>query len=108
MIRSTTVTPIIYWHRELPPVTAEMIGEHTLEAASVRVEGTIAHRDELWDRCYEDLMTRARNRLEQEVARLHGDYAHVLGEAIDARHDDTTGEAWLAGRFTYALYRRSA
>ena len=82
--------PIVYWHRELPPVSAEIMGEHTVEAASARVEGTIAHRDELWDRCYEDLMERAGARLEQEVERLNGDFAHVLGEVIEARRDDAS------------------
>jgi hypothetical protein len=96
---------IIYWHRELPPLAAEAIGEHTLEATSGRVPGTIAHRDELWDHCQAELMAHSRARLEQEVARLHGHYAHVLTESIDTRHDETTGEAWLHGRFTYMLYR---
>jgi hypothetical protein len=27
-------------------------------------------------------------------------------EAIDSRHDDATGEAWLHGTFGYVLYRR--
>jgi len=99
---------VIYWHRELPPLDAEAMGEHTLEAASSRMPGTIAHRDELWDRCYEDLMARASARLEQEVARLGGHYAHVLDESVDSRHDDATSEAWLHGRFTYVLYDRPA
>ena len=99
---------VVYWHRELPPVDADIMGEHTVEAESDRIEGTIAHRDELWDRCYRDLMNHARVRLEQEVARLGGDYAHVLDEVIDVRHDDAKGEAWLRGRFTYVLYRRVA
>jgi hypothetical protein len=94
---------IIYWHRELPPLDAEAMGEHTLEATSRRMPGTIAHRDELWDRCYEDLMAQAGARLEQEVARLGGRYAHVLDESVDSRHDDVTSEAWLHGRFTYVL-----
>jgi hypothetical protein len=97
---------VIYWHRELPPFDAEPIGEHLVEAKSDRVPGTLVHRDELWDRCYEDLMAHARMRLEQEVARLEGDYAHVLDESIESRHDDTTAEGWLHGRFTYMLYRR--
>ena len=105
---SDAKVPVVYWHRELPPVTAEMIGEHTVEAASIQVAGTLAHRDELWDRCYQDLMARTRLRLEQEAGRLHGDYVHVLSEAIEVRHDDAASEAWLAGRFTYMLYRRPA
>ena len=100
--------PIVYWHRELPPISAEILGEHTVEAASARVEGTLAHRDELWDRCYEDLMARAHARLEQEVERLHGHFAHVLGEVIEARRDDAKGQTWLHGRFTYVLYAAAA
>ena len=97
---------IIYWHRELPPSDAEVIGEHTVEATSGRVSGALSHRDELWDRCRDDLMARTCTRLEQEVARLGGHYAHVLDESIESRHDEARGEAWLHGRFTYVLYRR--
>jgi hypothetical protein len=95
----------LYWHRELPPLEAEPLGEHVVEATSCRVPGTIIHRDELWDQCERDLMAQARTRLGEEVARLGGRYAHVLSESIDARHDESTGEAWLHGRFTYMLYR---
>jgi hypothetical protein len=94
----------IYWHHELPPFGAETIGEHTLEATSSRVPGTLAHRDELWTQCYEDLMAQVRTRLNQEIIRLGGDYAHVLSESVDSRHDPVTGEAWLHGRLTYMLY----
>ena len=96
---------VIYWHRELPPYDAEPIGEHVIEAASRRVPGTLVHRDELWNQCYEDVMHRVQTRLEQEVARLQGNYAHVLAESVDSVHDDVAGEAWLHGRFTYMLYR---
>lgn len=95
----------IYWHRELPPAEAEPLGEHTVEATSNRVEGTLEHRDELWDRCYGELMTHACERMEQEIARLGGDGAHVLQESIDSRRDDARGEAWLHGTFSYVLYR---
>ena len=97
---------IVFWHRQLPPLAAELVAEHTVEANSSRVVGTIAHRDELWDQCYRELMVNAENRLMQEVARLGGHFAHVLDEAIDPRHDDAAGEAWLHGRFSYVLYRR--
>ncbi|HQZ37610.1 MAG: hypothetical protein IT180_10440 [Acidobacteria bacterium] len=96
---------IVYWHRELPPVHAEVLDEHVVEATSGRVQGTLSHRDELWDRCHAQLMAATRERIEQEVARLGGHYAHVLDESIDSRHDDATCEAWLHGRFTYVLYR---
>ena len=97
---------IVYWHRDLPPIEAEPIAEHTIEASSSRVPGTIAHRDELWDQCYRELMATAESRLRQEVSRLGGDFAHVNDEAIDPKHDDAAGEAWLHGRFGYMLYRR--
>jgi hypothetical protein len=96
----------VYWHRELPPLDGELMAEHTVEANSSRVEGTIAHRDELWDRCYQELMRNAETRLVREVARLGGHYAHVHDETITAKHDDAAGEAWLHGTFTYMLYRR--
>jgi hypothetical protein len=96
----------VYWHRELPPVDAEMIGEHVLEATSGRVRGSLAFRDELWDGCYYDLMQHTHARMKQEIDRLGGHYAHVLNESLDSRHDDATGEAWLHGRFTYMLYRQ--
>ena len=96
---------VVYGHRELPPRDAELLGDHTIEATSRRVPGTLLHRDEMWDRCYQELMDCARVRLEQEIARLDGDYAHVSGEHIEPRHDDRTGEAWMYGRFDYVLLR---
>ena len=99
-------TKVVYWHRELPPLGADPVSEHVLEAASARVPGTIAHRDDLWRVCYDDLMQQTHVRLEQEIARLGGDYAHVVDEIIETRHDDANGEAWLRGRFRYVLYRR--
>ena len=95
----------IYWHRELPPLDAEVMGEHTVEAVSKRISSALALRDQLWAECYKDLMSETTRRLEQEIARLGGQCAHVLGESVDVRHDDTQGEAWLHGRFTYILYR---
>ena len=98
----------VYWHRSLPPVDAEPIGEHTLEATSSRVPGTLGHRDDLWDRCYQELMVNTEDRLAQEMARLGGHYAHVYDELIEPRRNQATGEAWLHGRFSYMLYRRSS
>ena len=96
----------IYWHRELPPLDAELMAEHTVEANSSRVAGSLAYGDRLWERCHLELMDNARERLTQEIDRLGGHYAHVLDEAIAPAHDVATGEAWLHGTFTYALYRR--
>ncbi len=96
---------IVYWHRDLPPVEAELIAEHTVEANSSRVAGTLGRGDELWDRCYQELMVNAESRLVQEVVRLGGHYAHVHDESIGPKRDDAAGEAWLHGCFTYMLYR---
>ena len=104
----TDAGKIVYWHRELPPLDAELVAEHTVEATSGRVPGTLGHRDELWNRCYQELMANTQARLAQEIARLGGQYAHVNNESIDIRHDDAAGEAWLHGRFSYMLYRRSS
>jgi hypothetical protein len=96
---------VVFWHRELPPLDAELAGEHTVEAVSGRVRDQGGRRDELWSRCRDELMARASERIREEISRLGGRYAHVLDEAIDPRHDASTGEAWLHGRFTYVLYR---
>ncbi len=66
--------PIVYWHRDLPPLDAELVAEHIVEACGSRVSGTLAHRDELWDQCYGELMTNTKNRLVEEVNRLGGHY----------------------------------
>ena len=97
---------IVYWHRDLPPLEADLVAEHSVEANSSRVAGTLAHRDELWDRCYHELLADAERRMIQEGARLDGHYAHVHDESISPKHDDAAGEAWLHGSFTYMLYRR--
>ena len=99
---------VVFWHRDLPPLDAEFVGEHTVEATSGRIAGTISHRDELWDRCYRELMANVDARLTQEIARLGGHYAQVHHESIDTRHDDAAGEAWLRGCFSYTLYRKRA
>jgi hypothetical protein len=97
---------IVYWHRELPPLDAEPLGEHTVEANSMRVAGDLAHGGDLWNQCYRDLMAQELLRLDQEVHRLGGDYAHVLEETIGSRRDDRTGEVWLRGCIKYLLLRR--
>jgi hypothetical protein len=46
----------VCWHRELPPFDAKPMGEHIIEATSRRVPDTLAHRDELWNRCQDELI----------------------------------------------------
>ena len=84
------------------------MGEHVIEAVSERVHGAIEQHGEIWHRCYAALMNHARQRLEQEVKRLNGYYAHVLDEHIETRRNDAVGESWLYGRFNYVLYRKIA
>lgn len=98
--------PHIFWHRELPPADAEPIDEHIIEATSYDVSHSLEHRDELWDRCYGDLMAQAQNRLEQEIGRLGGCYAHVLDEHVETQSDPVMGKTRLKGRFRYVLYGR--
>jgi hypothetical protein len=98
---------VIYWHRDLPPVDAVPTAEGMLEATSCHVQGTLSHRDELWERCLVDLMAQARVRLEQELRRQHGHYAHVLSESIETKRDEASGDAWLHGTFGYVVLRRA-
>ena len=98
----------VYWHRELPPLNAEPIGTHTLEATSSRIAGALRRRDDLWNRCYQELMANTEARLAQEIARLEGQYAHVYDESLEPCRNEATGETWLHGRFSYMLYRHSS
>jgi hypothetical protein len=97
---------VVFWHRELPPLDAEMVGEHVIEASSRRIAGSLARGDVAWDRCYDELMAEANTRLVDEVRKLGGDCARVTDETVDPRHDPKTDESWLNGTFTFVLYRR--
>jgi hypothetical protein len=106
-LTNATATPaqIVFWHRELPPLDAEPIGEHTVEANSPHVQDTLAHRNELWEECRLGLVAAATRRIDQEVARLGGRFAHVLDERIQVKRDAVQSDAWMHGRYTYMLYR---
>jgi hypothetical protein len=95
----------IYWHRELPPLGGDLAGEYVVEATSNHVPDTIAGREALWARGKDELMANARTRLNDEITRLGGRFAHVVRESIETRHDPGKGEAWLRGVFTFMLYR---
>ena len=94
----------IYWHRELPPIDAELTGEYVLEATSDRVRGSLAHRGELWDRAYHELMERTETRLKQEIGRLA---ATTLTFCVNPSTVGTTMRQVkrLHGLFTHVLYR---
>jgi len=61
------------------------MAEHTLEATSGRVAGTLAHRDELWDRCYQELM-----------ATLMLDWLRRLLASAGITHTSTANQSTLA------------
>lgn len=96
---------VVYWRRDLPPLSEQIAGEHELIATSEHVHVSWAERDALWGRCYRSLTERAEARLAQEVARLGGSCAHVLDEQVTAKVDDATGAMWLIGVYRYVLYR---
>lgn len=104
---SQTLQQTIFWHGDLPPLDAEVVAEHTVEANSGRVRKRLHNGVSLWDRCYAELMANANARLAQELTRLGGHYAHVYDESVTPQHDDRTGEGWLHGVFNYTLYRRT-
>ena len=95
---------IVYWRRELPPLSEQIEGEHEITADSARVHGAWGDRDALWSRCHDDLMSRARARIGDEVTRLGGSCAHVVDEVIAVRRDDGSGDFWLSGTFRYVMY----
>jgi hypothetical protein len=81
----------VYWHRELPPLDSELMGEYELEATTGRITGAPCRATDLWDRVYGELMANTETRLQQEIARLGGDCAHVLHESVHSRRDDAVG-----------------
>jgi hypothetical protein len=103
----TTGHSRIYWHRDLPPLDAELMGEHSVDAVSESVAYRFDERDELWQRCSASLRERLAERLEAEIDRLGGDYVHVLEEDVTPHVDHPTGKYWLIGRVRYTLYRRA-
>jgi len=95
---------IIYWHRELAPLSEQMEGVHEVTACSERVHFDWADHSTLWKRCHDDLMPRGEDRIRQEVHRLGGSCAHVLEEQFTSKRDDATQEFWLEGRFRFMMY----
>jgi hypothetical protein len=96
---------IVYWHHDLPPFEAFVLDEYAIDIDGVRVPGTRVLRDEVLEWCRADLQRRCVARLEREVQRLDGHYAHVFCERIDATRDEAKDETWLHGRFRFSVYR---
>jgi hypothetical protein len=98
------MSKVIYWRRELPPLSEQIEGEHEIEAESPRIPLHTGARELLWGRCYPLLLAAAERRLAQEVERLGGSCAHVVDEVITAKADDASSEFALHGRFRYVMY----
>lgn len=98
---------IVYFRRELPPLSESLEGEHTVEADSPHVP-MASHLDDVWTVCSDALTAEVVRRIEQEVHRQGGSCAHVVDEQVEPHHDYTTSTMWLRGRYTYVLYRHDA
>ena len=99
----TETHKLIYWHRELPPLSEALAGEYVVEAHSDPVPYRLTEHDALFDRCLPNLKARLAERVEQEIHRLGGSCAHVLDEHVEPHIDNSTGEYTLRGRLTYVL-----
>ena len=98
----------VYWHRELPPLDADLVAEHTVEARSSRVPGTLCTPRRTLGLVLPGAYDQHERPSVEEVSRLGGHYAHVHAEVISPKHDDAAGEAWLHGSFHGdALHRGS-
>ena len=95
---------IVYWRRELPPLSEQIEGEHEVLATSEQVHASWAERDALWHRCYLSLTTVAERRIADEVRRLGGSSAHVVSEQITTKRDDANDTMWLVGRYRFVMY----
>lgn len=98
------MSQVIYWRRELPPLSEQIEGEHEVEAESPHVHYDYGNREAMWGKSYGPLMEEAERRMAQEVARLGGSCAHVLEEVVTAKTNDATAMFWLHGRFRYVMY----
>ena len=52
MSLSSEEAKAVYWHQDLPPLDAEVMQEHVIEATSDRVPGVIERHGDLWQHCY--------------------------------------------------------
>ncbi|MEO8706020.1 MAG: hypothetical protein ABI867_38680 [Kofleriaceae bacterium] len=100
---------IVYWRRELPPLSEQIEGEHEIEADSPAIHyDSGSARQLLWGACYPMLLDHAEARMVQEVVRLGGSCAHVVDEKITAKVDDASAMFSLHGRFRYVMFTHPA
>ena len=58
---TSEVTKVIYWRRDLPPLEAEQIGDHVVEADSRHVKEDLSERGTLWDQRHDDVIGASRS-----------------------------------------------
>ncbi|MBA3538980.1 MAG: hypothetical protein H0T79_05070 [Deltaproteobacteria bacterium] len=104
MSSQTGLPQLVYWHRDLPPLSEQLEGEHEVTAISDRVQFSYANQNTLWKQCHEQLMAHGEDRIRQEVQRLGGSCARVLTEEVTSQRNDATQEFWLAGRFRFVMF----
>ncbi len=95
---------IIYWRRELPPLSEQIEGEHEVDATSPAMHYDFGARDTLWGRCYPLLLEAAEVRIAQEVERLGGSCAHIVDETVTVKLDDAAATFALRGAFRFIMY----
>jgi hypothetical protein len=98
------MSTIVYWRRDLPPMSEQIEGTHEVEAESPHIHYDFGRRAEMWAKCYGPLQLEAEERIRQEVLRLGGSCAHVVDEAIRSKTNDAEGLFWLRGRFRFVMY----
>lgn len=95
---------VVYWKRDLPPLSEEIEGEHEVEAESSHLHYDCGRREAMWATCYGLLQQAAEERIRQELRRLGGSCAHVVDEAVTAKTNDADAVFWLRGRFRFVMY----
>lgn len=94
----------IFWYHELPPLSAQVLDTHVLEAQSDPIPWRFADRETLWAESQPSLDAAVRERLTQELDRLGAAYAHVVDEHIEEHTDPATATFELRGRYDYVAY----
>ena len=95
---------VVYWRRDLAPLSERIEGEHEVEAESPHLHYDTGNRQVMWGTCYPLLHAVAEERIRQEVVRLGGSCAHVTDEHITAKTDDAASTFWLRGRFSFVMF----
>ena len=105
MFDESMTDDIVYFDDVLPPADAQPAAVVRVAVDSRHVSGALAEGGRSWWTCHDELTTLARERIAHEVKRRGVRYARVYSECLETRQSQSTGEAWLHGRFDCVLYR---